>query len=559
MYKRFAIYIFLIIFISSCLINLQLQRGQFQIVDTTVLHKDTDYSSRLLLIPLDSRPPCTQFVEQLAAVAGTSVQIPPAELMDNYKKPGNRQALRKWLLENAQSNTTAIVSVDMLIHGGLLASRLNVGGQEDAQSVIDIFKQAKMINPQLKLYVFSIIPRLIIADTPENMSQQKNMLKYSIQKDLALTFENPLDYKMLMDLESKLPAEIIARYTGLYEHNKQLNYALIDLAKQGVIDGLVIGQDDGQAFGLPNMAKGAIQHYIDQTDVKEKVFVTRGTDEVALTLLGYIIAKNANYQPKIFVRYSHKAAAGIVMPFMPHSVETTVNEKIHLVNGIRVLSPEVADFILYVHVGTHEINNTVVEQAAHEIMAMINAGKKVAVVDLTEDFYASETVFPTLLKQEVPLLRLSAYAGWNTTSNSIGTALAQVAIWGASSSAPASEERLISAWSANTNFLLCRFFDDWYFQKEIQPAINASLRKSSIDPYNLGQKYHSTNSAVQKMINEKAQYWFYRQLRNKPFIIETSGQPVKVLISDFSFAANLPWDRTFEVRLEPQLNMSRIK
>lgn len=557
MYKRFTIYILLIVFISTCLINLQLQQGQFQFVDAVLLHKNTNHNSQVLLMPLDSRPPCTQFVEQLAAIAGIAVQLPPADYMDNYQKPGNRDALRKWFLANVNSNETAIVSVDMLIHGGLLASRLNVGDQDDTQSAIDVLKQAKTINPRLKLYVFSIIPRLIIADTPENMSHQRNMLKYSVQKDLLLTFENPLDYKKLIDLEGKLPPGIIERYTGLYEHNKRLNYALIDLAKQGIIDGLVIGQDDGQIFGLPNMAKSAIQHYIEQSNAKEKVFLTRGTDEVALTLLGYIIAKNADYKPRIFVRYSHKDAAAIVMPFMPHSVETTVNEKIHMVNGVRVTSPELADFVLYVHVGTREINDMVAKQAAGEIAAMINAGKRVAVVDLTEDYYASETIFPALLKNEVPLLRLSAYAGWNTTSNSLGTALAQVAILGASSTS-SSDDHIISAWSANTEFLLCRFFDDWYFQKEIQPVINASLRKSALDPYHLGQNYKSTNSAVQKMINEKTQYWFYRQLWNKPFIIETSTQPVKVLISDFSLTAYLPWDRTFEVRLNPQLSIIKI-
>lgn len=558
MYKRFILYTLLIFFFIACLINVRYQTGQLTIVDAVPFSSDRYYSGKILLVPLDSRPPCTQFVEQLASIAGISVQMPPRELMDNYKEPANRLALREWFLQNAKSSETAIVSADMLIHGSLLASRLNVGDQGDVQSSIDILKQAKQSNPNLKLYVFSIIPRLIIADTPENMSHQRNMLKYSIQKDLLFTFENPLDYKKLQELENKLPPETIERYLNLYDHNKRLNYALINLAKQGIIDGLVIGQDDGQAFGLPNMAKNAIQHYIEQTGAIDKVFITRGTDEIALTLLGHTVAKTAGYAPNIFVQYSHVNAASVVMPFMPHSVETTVNEKIRMVNGVRVASPELADFTLYVHVGTRNLNDTTMEQAAAEIKNMLNNGRRVAIVDLSEDYYASETLFPALMKIEVPLLKLSAYAGWNTTSNSIGTALAQIAILGSASVSPSLEQAL-AIWSANTKFLVCRFFDDWYFQKEIQPALNSSLRNAGVDPYQLGDKYMSTNHAVQKMINEKTQYWFYRQMAQKPFLVKAGDQSAQVIISDFSLIAQLPWERTFEVRLEPQLNILRIK
>ena len=78
---------------------------------------------RVLLVPLDSRPPCGRFVQDAARIAGVEVVLPPAELLDEYFRPGDTAALQKWTAENIQNYDAAILSVDQLLHGGILASR----------------------------------------------------------------------------------------------------------------------------------------------------------------------------------------------------------------------------------------------------------------------------------------------------------------------------------------------------------------------------------------------------------------------------------------------------
>ena len=556
---RFVIYLVIIISVFSTVLSARLMTGHLVIANGERVQMSPYSNSTVLLIPLDSRPPCTQYVEQLAAIAGISMLTPPSDILDNYKVPAKRQDLREWFLKNATTSDTAIVSIDMLIHGGLLASRLGLGTQIDEREAIDLLRRAKKENPRLQLYVFSIIPRLIIADTAEYQSYQKNITKYSLQKDLLLTFENPLDYDKFQELQSKLPPNIINRYESLYNVNKNFNYTLLNLVKEGIIDSLVVGQDDGSTFGIPNWTKAAVSHYAEQLQIMDRVFITRGTDEVALTILGHIAAKRANYSPKIYVHYSHPDAASVVMPFMPHSVDTTVTEKVHMIGGKRTPSLEQADFILYVHIGTHELNGYTYESSAKDIRAMLEAGNKVAVVDLTEDYYASQTLLPWLLKNNIPLLQLSAYAGWNTTSNSIGTAVSQLAVLGSNPTRKLSKEKALTVWSANTEFLLSRILDDWYFQKDIQPILNSSLRKSGFDPYNLGLIQHETNQSLQKQLRGRSQYLFRRHIAHTPVIIETSERPVQIIISDLTLYASLPWDRTFEVRLKPELEIVEVK
>ena len=68
-------------------------------------------------------------------------------------------------------------------------------------------------------------------------------------------------------------------------------------------------------------------------------------------------------------------------------------------------------------------------QSALKIKKYLEQGKKVALVDLSKHFSANEVLFPTLLKEDVPINELTSYAGWNTASNSIGTALANAVIY----------------------------------------------------------------------------------------------------------------------------------
>ena len=53
----------------------------------------------------------------------------------------------------------------------------------------------------------------------------------------------------------------------------------------------------------------------------------------------------------------------------------------------------------------------------------IAKGQPTALVDLSKHFDSAETVLPQLIEAGFPVNRLLAYAGWNTTSNALGTAI----------------------------------------------------------------------------------------------------------------------------------------
>lgn len=559
MSRRIAIYLSLITLLVVLNLTVQLYCGN--IMEGVELAKASSERARfkVVLVPLDSRPACTQFVQELGNLANMEVIIPPKSILDNYQTPANRSALRQWLLAAASNADMAIVAADMLIHGGLLASRVANGDNADVAATLDLLTQLHLQQPQLKTYVFSIIPRLLLADNDAYVKYQQNVLKYSVLQDQLNIFENPRDLLQLQQLKSTIPPEVITKYQSLYTQNTNTSLALISLVEKGIITGLVLGQDDSQPFGLPNSTKQLLTNYLSRhAYLSDKVKITRGTDEVALTLLGQITMQANRTRPKICVRYSHPAAPYTVMPYMPHSVARTVQEKVELINGLIVASPEAADFVLYIHIGSKDAGRYAINHSAASVNNLLQQGYKVALVDLSEDFSAAKTLLPRLIEQNVNILQLISYAGWNTTSNSVGTALTQAAVFTSQISNTPSEAALLALYQKNLEFLTARFLDDWYYQKNVQPIVDQALTRVNVNRYNLKTSYGKTNKLVQRIMQDRKDQLYRRVLSHQPITITAEDRRFKLAITGIELECYLPWERTFEIWLKPNLTLSLL-
>ncbi len=206
--------------------------------------------------------------------------------------------------------------------------------------------------------------------------------------------------------------------------------------------------------------------------------------------------------------------------------------------------------------GTSDKDN--ITYAANHLKNLLDTGYKVALVDLTKDFQASQTILPELVRTGSDIPRLIAYAGWNTTSNSIGTAVTQAALIVQASQDYHSTPEIISAYAANLQFLTARFLDDWYFQKEVQPLINSGLRFFHIDNYHLGENHWLTNQLSQKLMELKAGQLLRETYLNHPVTIFTgpaATDKINLALTNLTVESRLPWDRTFELEVKPTLSI----
>lgn len=505
-------------------------------ISTAAQRAKSQPAMQVLLIPLDSRPPCRDFPGQLAQIANINVMIPPPGYLDYYKQPSDTQALARWLTAVGPSADAVIVSVDQLVHGGLLASRLSSGERYNAEKVLLLLEQFHMKNPHIPIYAFNIIPRLLLADTVDNKPYVQDMAAYSVLTDKMSFAADAETRAQLEHLESMIPPAIRHRYEDMYATNLWIGQQLMSMAAKGILHHLVLGQDDAQPYGMANMTKRSLELWLKEHPHAANVTVTRGTDEIAATLVARFIAEQGRLKPRIYVRYSWPGAAQVVMPYMPNTVEQNVSEKIAIVNGIQVQSPQDADFILYVHIGTTRTSPVIVKRAADEVKQYLKDGRAVSLVDLSETYDMRKNLFPHLEKSKIPLHNLISYNGWNTTSNSLGTAVshAVIYVYGRQNGVLVKEKHYA--------YLFQRLLDDWYYQKLVQPELNSFLKRRNISPIGLGEHYTTANKFAQEQLTYYASNLYRRYFKHHSY--ENSN------ISRFECQIQLPWPRTFEIQLD---------
>ena len=414
-------------------------------------------------------------------IGGTEVVTPPHELQDYYSQPGDTKGMRRWLLEEVQAcQTDAIfLSIDQLLYGGLLTAREKQATPEEVEELLAFLHELHAANPAVPIYAFSILPRLTPQDTIDGYDERRDIMAYSrlVGRQAAGL---PVDEEKLAALKAKIPPASLARYLAHFAENAALNERLIDLTHDGTITRLVLGQDDGEEYGIPNIEKYNLLGYIQDLNLTDRqVFLTHGADEIALSLLAAWHNETTGYAPKIFVQYNDPGAHDRVMPYMAVSTGVCTEEKIRLTGGSLAASPEEADFTLLVSTNDTDKDTLWSRGACVRLLEdNLAKGQPTALVDLSKHFNADETVLPQLIAAAFPVNRLLAYAGWNTTSNALGTAIAQACLYRSSLETVSSEDEAIGLAAAQVRFLENRILEDYFYLKEDIDTINGTLKKA---------------------------------------------------------------------------------
>lgn len=520
---------------------------------------------RILLIPLDSRPPCGKFVIDAGRIGGYEIITPPAELMDYYSQPGSTQALQAWVAANLPGCDAAILSIDQLLHGGLLAAREAKKTEADAAALLQFFTVLHQQHPEVPIYAFNILPRLTPPDSIDSWPERKLLMRYSRLVDRttqAMPAPDPEDMAELTRLQEAISPESLRQYRELFRQNTVLNERLAILAKEGIFTRLIIGQDDGEEYGIPNIEKRAIQNYLAAQGIPdEQVFITHGADEIALTLLAALDAQRKHFAPKIYLAYNTPDTPEHIMPYMAGSVADTAREKIRLLHASEAASPEDADFILYLSCGDTDSLSARRQNAAH-IRQLIAQGRPLALVDLSEHFAASETLLPLLIKNDTPLQGLIAYAGWNTASNAIGTAISQAVLFTGGQHTAASRDDLLRLYSANLTFLNNRYLEDYFYLKDIIDSVNLSLRKAgytNVNDLDMEHNYRWANYQLQAAMNARLALFKQTPAFRTPISVDTPDGPMRLRVREITCDTSYPWPRTFEIYLHTTLWLDELK
>ena len=548
----------------------------------------------LLLVPLDSRPVCSTMVQKLGKLAGINVIVPPKELLDNYQEPAKSKKLWQWLQNKSANYNTSIISTDILLHGSLLQTRQHIAS---AQEQDDFFSELNKLQKNItaspprqsnytdstdsdkhQLQLFSVIPRLLVSDEVyPDCWYQWHLMRYSQLLDMVQINGDYAMTKELMEYKEEIPADILSKYTSIFTQSQGFNERLLahllpkaknskNMANTQVnatfatnAPLFIIGQDDSSPFGLPHMTATKLARHIEEHAWQTQAQLTNGADEIAALLLTRHFLQQSHWQPKLFLAYGSPKTEFKHMPYMASSVGATLRNQAQLLNAQLVEEPNAADIILFVHCGDADAKPTAAE--AEQLASYLKHDKHVALIDLSANFEAEEMLLPLLLTQNINVNKLAAYAGWNTFSNSSGTALAQSIIFAGRLRQLQAQQRstnkplLIPAlYADNLNFTIERMLEDYYYQKRIHPQLRPYLESFGTTPTDLEpeEKQH-TEYRIQERLSLYATWLYWRSLSRTPFYADTHKA---YYLTDLTVGAKLPWNRIFEVDLNVHTKVS---
>ncbi|HYF76974.1 MAG TPA: DUF4127 family protein [Symbiobacteriaceae bacterium] len=492
---------------------------------------------RWLFLPIDDRPITCDFPLRIAPLGEIELIRPPRELLGRFLTPGDGAELAQWLVANATGCEGAIINLDMLCYGGLVASRTTAVSAGEALERLAVLDQLKRRG--LLVFATSVLMRLgITGSSPDALAAHQLIHRWS--QAVAM----PERAAEAAALEREIPPPVLAEYRGARERNHRVNREAVSLAARGTIDWLLLLQEDCSPQGVHRLEQAALVELMGGAAgvgaAGDRVRMLPGTDEGSLLLLARaaLIGREA---PSIDLIYSNPTTAAFPAPFEDRPLRETAALQVEAA-GARLGPGAIWLFVNTPAVGYGDLHEYAPPPTGDELGAFTDGSP--ALVDaiaqaLAEGIPAAvadvafangaDPLFTEALLERTDWRRLAGYAAWNTAGNTLGTAIAMSILRGLDAG---QRDRL------HQEALLIRLLDDYCYQSLVRPEINAGLRRQGHNIFNLGPAYGAACEQVAQALQSCAEDVFAR----------SPGARLERL------AVRLPWPRTFEVEIELELS-----
>lgn len=438
---------------------------------------------KIAYIPIDERP-CNITYVQMIAESSHDVElfVPGPELLGYKKNAANTEGLWNWLKNMAGRVDALILSIDMLVYGGLLPSRLHYLTEKESTVWVERLRSLRRDYPNLGIYASNLImrtPKYSSSDEEpdyyEHWGRELFLRSYLLDKEKREKLTED-ETKHLSKIDAKLPKEHIEDYETRRVFNSNMNVHMLDLVKEGVLTFLSIPQDDSSEYGYTAIDQSAVVTKREQLRLYKKVHMYPGADEVGATLLARVYNDLKGQKPKIFPIWSSTLGPQLVPMYEDRPFAESLKAHVLAAGCQLVDSATDADLVLAYNTpgrvmqesweqNVKDITYTSFRNMltfVDQIKDYIDSGKNVIVADSA---YANggDRELITLLDEEGILDKLVSYKGWNTNCNTLGTTICQ-GVLGTDGKQPQIQENLIY-----------HLFDDYFYQSEIRMEMNADF------------------------------------------------------------------------------------
>lgn len=352
---------------------------------------------KILLLPLDERPCNAAFPERLFPADKVQILLP--RKLGHKKHPADFSVLSDFLFEKAKDADALLLSLDMLLYGGLIPSRLHHLKTETLFSRLHLIRELKEKYPALPIYAFATVMRCPAYSSDDEEPDYYERFGSAIHARGALMHRALAGLTTSSEAEGPVPSpagllpaasgegEISAPFSsdpagtssaepasassldnedsqgpesclgGDFEAcledylarralNKQLSLQALELVKEGILESIVFPQDDSMRFGFPAMDQEEIRRRILTLGLTERAMMYPGSDEIALTLLCRILLNHHGFLPKVYVKYLTDGARSLIPLYEGLPLSATTSYQLHAAGCITADTCAEADIVL---------------------------------------------------------------------------------------------------------------------------------------------------------------------------------------------------------------------
>lgn len=378
---------------------------------------------RIVFIPVDERFCTRNYFLLLAEAFNLDVVTPPIEMLGRKKIPADIDAIWHWLETEIKDDDILILSLDMILYGGLIPSRMSVDSTETIRNRLNKLKNIK--HPSNKIYLSATVTRIPAynyADEEPDYWDYFGVKIHEYSKKRAQFERGFLSTENLEMAEASIPTWILRDFLWRRRRNFNILRLTIELLSEKIIDFLNLVLDDNAPNSLSVFEAERHADYAKELGLVDRISIHPGADESLLTLLARAMVEHVDYHPKIRIFYSQPEFVDLIPPYEGTPVKESV--PIHLETCGATVVPNNEDGLLIVH-NPNDRRESEQQVQANEsvyqrIVEVLTRRKISGICDIAFANGADNKLVENILNPRYDWSKI-LYAAWNTAGNTTGT------------------------------------------------------------------------------------------------------------------------------------------
>lgn len=442
----------------------------------------------LLFLPLDERFTTRDLFLSAAEITNFQILTPEKSILPRKKIPPDITALLDWTQMSARKAKIAVISADMFLYGGLIASRTSTDSYEAVQTRLKILENIHLDNPQLQLFVSSTVMRTPAYPSDEEEPDYyaeygREIFLFSFHSHRYEKLHDAKDKTVADEVKNQIPKAVLDDFLTRRARNFVINKDLIKLVEKNVIKRLVITLDDNAEYGFSRREAAELEKLA--APFQNRIAIYPGADEAQLALLSKIVI--AKKPVSIYPVYRFPQSRNLIPVFEGEPLEESVSQQISAAGGYIENDWKKADCVLYVN--NFEERETFPPKNKADLPADVEplenwlkriginfTGRKILILADNRFYNGADTELIAALFKSKINSRQIAYAGWNTSGNTLGSSIALGIL-------RVRMAKRASNFSLYKKLLFARFIEDWVYMTIGRELVRVDLQRQNLKQF----------------------------------------------------------------------------